>query len=64
MTHLALVLPTLAIIAIGVLTVVALINGFDGALLATSFSVIGGLAGYTYGTYRGKKIVDKEERKQ
>lgn len=44
-----------AIAAIAGLTYRALTLGYDGALLATSFTIIGGLAGYQIAKIGGNK---------
>ena len=44
--------PLTALVLIATLTVVALINGVDGAMLISSMSIISGIAGYTVGKLR------------
>jgi len=46
---------TLAIICITALAIIALALGFNGALLASSFAIIGGLGGYEAKRARDKR---------
>ena len=43
-----------AIVAIAVLVVVCMLTGHNGAIAASGFTIIGGLAGYQAGTRRNK----------
>jgi len=45
----SMIVKTTAIVAVCVLEAIALLSGVDGALLALSFSFIGGIAGYEAG---------------
>lgn len=42
-------ITALAIVAIGTLTALALINGINGALFMSALTLIAGLGGYTIG---------------
>jgi hypothetical protein len=45
--------PIIAIVCVTIIEVVALVNGFDGALLGLSMTVIGGICGYEIKKIRG-----------
>ncbi|MBA7534808.1 hypothetical protein ES705_27058 [subsurface metagenome] len=50
------VISLIAICCITALAAIALANGINGAVLASAFALIGGIAGYS-----GKKVRDKKK---
>jgi len=49
------IVALVAIVAIMALNCVAMVQGIDGAVLSTSFVIIGGLGGYQIKTWRDRK---------
>lgn len=53
-----------AIIAILILEAIALAKGIDGVLLASAFTIIGGLAGYKVKSEQNKRLIRKLTQRQ
>ena len=49
------IIPSLAIIGVTIMEVVAMINGHDGVILTAAIAAVGGISGYCVGVHKREK---------